>query len=89
MKRPTKAQKEATEKLRLSAIVHAVYSGAMGGVWDGHQFATAEILSRAVPALQEMFPITDRAYMWSGHSLRHFDTAATATEHLYTQGIRA
>lgn len=89
MKRPTKAQKEEAAKQKLSAIIRAVYSGAMGGVWDDDQFATAEILSRVIPALQDMFPAENKDYMWRGHCLHHFDTAASATEHLYAQGIRA
>jgi hypothetical protein len=88
MKRLTKAQKEEAARQKLLEIVHAVYCGAMGGDWDEDQFATAEILSRVIPALQSMFPAENRDYMWRGACLQYFDTAESATEHLFTNGVR-
>jgi hypothetical protein len=89
MKRVTKAQKEEAAKQRLSEIVHAVYSGATGKKWDGDDFASADTLAGVVPALEDMFGIEGREYMWRGLCLKYFDTAETAAEHLFSNGVRA
>jgi hypothetical protein len=89
MKRQSKAQKEAVEKAKLLQRVMDVYSGAMGGAWDTDQFATAEILSRVIPTLRELFNEQWKDLLHSPRCLRYYDTAETAAEFLYVQGVRA
>jgi len=84
-----KAKREAQARAALLQRVTDVYSGAMGGEWDANQFATAEILSRALPTLREIFNKQWRDLLHSPHCLSHYDTAATASAFLYDHGVRA
>lgn len=90
-KRKTKAQREGEQKAALLRRVTDVYSGALGAPWTNDEFATAEQLANVIPALRGIFgeQVPDREYMWAAHCIRYFDTAASATEHLFGQGIRA
>lgn len=89
MKRLSKQQKEDQQRAALLRRVTDVYSGAMGGEWDQDQFATAEILSRVIPALKELFSSQWHEYLTNPHGLHHFDNAKSAAERLFNEGIRA
>jgi hypothetical protein len=89
VKRLSKQQREGQQRAALLRRVTDVYSGAMGGEWDSDQFATAEILSRVIPALKELFSDQWHEYLCSPHMLHYFDTAKNATDRLFYEGIRA
>lgn len=89
MKRLTKQQKEDQQRAALLRRVTDVYSGAIGQEWSEDEFATAEILSRVIPALRELFSKQWKDYMNSPHSLHHFDNARMAADWLFQEGIRA
>ena len=91
-KRLTKADREAQQRAALLRRVTDVYSGALGGEWDDEQWANAETLSLVIPALKELFGeqlSEGMEYVWGQHCLRYFDTAESATSHLFSAGIRA
>lgn len=89
MKRLTKQQKEDQQRAALLRRVTDVYSGAMGAIWTEDEFATAEILSRVLPALKELFDPQWQDYMHSPHGLSRFDNAKSATDWLFQEGVRA
>lgn len=89
MKRKTKAQREHEAKAALLQRVEDIYAGALGMECDDDQWATADILSRVVPALREIFSSDSNAYLFEVHCLQYFDTAKSAAQHLYGCGIRA
>lgn len=90
-KRQTKEQREAVQKAELLRRVTDVYSGAIGKAWERDDFATAENLSKVIPALKDLFGEQDplRGYVWELHCLNYFDNPRTATEHLFSSGFRA
>lgn len=91
MKRESKAQRERRQKAALRQRINDVYSGAKGQMWDGDDFATAEQLSRVVPALRDMLASqhSEMIYPWSPHCLNYYDTVDTSTEFLFRHGYRA
>lgn len=92
-KRKTKVQREAELKAALYQRVHDVYSGAAGKSWDTNgdgDFATADTLTNVIPALDCIFGAQlDARYMWQAHCLKYFDNPESATDHLFSAGIRA
>jgi hypothetical protein len=89
VKRLSKQQKEDQQRAALLRRVTDVYSGAMGAIWSVDDFATAEILSRVIPALRELFAKHWKDYMSNAHALNHFDNAESAAAWLFEQGVRA
>lgn len=89
MKRKTKAQREQEQRAALLRRVTDIYSGAQGAVWDNDDFVTAEILGQVIPVLRELFGTENTEYLFSLHCLRYFDSAASATNHLFSNGVRA
>ena len=89
MKRQTKAQKEAAEKAALLQRLEDIYSGAMGLQWGEDDFATAEILARALPVIREVFSIERDSWMLGLHALQYYDKPETAATMLYDNGVRA
>lgn len=85
-KRITKAQRDAAQKAALLQRVSDIYAGALGQAWDDDEFATAEILSRVMPALESVFNNADVRSMFL---LAYFDNPRSAAERLYAMGIRA
>lgn len=90
MKRKTRSQREAEQRAALRQRITDVYSGALGTEWDEDQFATAEILSNVIPVLKEIFgdQVSGQEYLWAPHCLRYFDTAQSATDHLFSHGVK-
>lgn len=90
MRRQTKAKKEAAQKAALLRRVSDVYSGAIGYAWDSNEnFAVADTLCRVLPALQTLFSKQWKDYMHATGNLNNYDTADSATEFLYSHGVRA
>jgi len=87
--RKTKSQKEAAQKAALLQRLRDIYSGALGQEWSNEDFATAEVLSRVLPAVRTSFGIEDNSSTLSHYCLHHYDTPETAAEFLYDQGVRA
>ncbi len=92
-KRKTKAQREASQRAALLQRVHDVYSGALGNQWysEGNgDFATAEILSSVINALQQIFgKQSEYDYFWNIHHLGYFDNPEKAADFLFDAGFRA
>lgn len=89
-KRKTKAQREADQKAALLRRITDIYSGALGQAWDEDEFASADLLSRVVPALQQMFGAQiEREFPWMARSLGRFDNPESAAAFLFGLGIRA
>lgn len=79
-----------SEKRALRQRVRDLACGAFGDDFDQEtEFATAEFLSRFIVALKITFGEEGRNWMWEPRSLHHFDTIESATNFLFTQGIRA
>ena len=88
-KRKTKAQREGEQYAALLQRVTDIYSGALGIEWTADEWATADTLSRIIPALKELFSVETAQYVWSPGNLRYFDTAENAAKFLYESGSRA
>lgn len=89
-KRKPKAIKEAEEKEALRQRIEDVYAGACGEVVDTDDFfLTLEAASRAITALKKIFGEEGRDYMWESHCLDRFETVDSATDFLFTNGVRA
>ena len=89
MKRKTKAQREQAQKSALLIRIADIYSGAQGSAWGDDDFASAEILGQVIPVLKDLFGTDTNQYLFSPHCLRYFDSAASATDHLFGSGVRA
>jgi hypothetical protein len=92
MKRKTKSQREAEQKAALLQRITDVYSGALGDLWDDeNNWASAEQLSKVIPALQKMFGSQreDNGWCWNMRCIEYFDTPTSACDHLYENGFRA
>lgn len=89
-KRKPKAIKEAEEKEALRQRIEDVYAGACGEAVDTDDFfLTLEAASRAITALKKIFGEEGRDYMWESHCLDRFETVDSATDFLFTNGVRA
>ena len=98
-KRETKAQREARQHRELWEKVYAVVCGACGRAFDeaygtdSSEWLSAEELSRAVPALRDLFEGDEECplfrYCFQLHNLNHFESPHTITEFLWEQGVRA
>ena len=91
MKRKTKQQREQEQRAALLRRLTDIYSGALGEEWTEDQFATAEILGRAVPVIRDLIGAQqeDRKWYWEANNMGHFDNPETATEFLFRNGFRA
>jgi ribosomal protein S12 methylthiotransferase accessory factor YcaO len=91
MKRLTKQQKEDQQRAALLQRVTDVYSGAVGAVWADEDWATAQVLSRVIPALEGMFidPAANKSFLFRAHNIDRFDTPEAATNFLFEYGVRA
>ena len=85
-----KAKRLADEKAALRQRVRDIACGAAGYEFDKEEeFATCDFLSRFVPALQTTFAVEGRDYLWCLNNLGNFDTINSATDFLFTHGVRA
>lgn len=104
-KRRTKAQVEAERRSALFQRVRDIYSGGCGRGFaqyeetEASEWASAEELSRIVPALRDEFrgePISTESitrnefdWLFLPHNLGHFGTPGEATEFMFDKGVRA
>ena len=78
----------AKNALRLR--VRDIAVGSAGYNFDGkNEFATAEFLSRFVPALKETFDREGRSHLWLTSNLNCYDNIDTTTDFLFSHGVRA
>lgn len=92
MKRKTKIQREAEQHAALLQRVTDIYSGAQGQSWhnDDDNFASADILSKVVPVIEQIFgPQSEFVWFWSASVIHYFDRPSTATDFLFKEGFRA
>lgn len=89
----TKRQiREEGEKAALRQRIADIASGAAGLDFDAEdEFATADFLSRFIPALKTRFEAQSdkRDYLWYPGNLDNFDRVESTTEFLWNHGIRA
>lgn len=94
-KRKTKEQHETEARAALRQRVQDIATGAAGFQFDADgEFATAEFLSRFIPALKVQFGTEEKAipsnsHCWLLSNLHYFDNVDTATAFLYESGVRA
>ena len=88
-KRKTKAQREAEEYAALLQRITDIYSGATGQEWGDGDWATADNLSRVLPAIRELFETEAGDWKFGLHAINYYDTAETAATFLYKNGVRA
>jgi hypothetical protein len=97
MKRKNKEQREAEAKAALRQRIADIAVGASGSEFDnGDEFATADFLSRFVPALRVQFGLDaegkergDRNYFWFPSNLGRYDNIDTTTDFFFEHGVRA
>jgi hypothetical protein len=95
VKRKTKEQRDTEAQAALRRRVHDIACGAAGYQFDAEgEWATAEFLSRFVPALKAQFgespdPQISRDYLWRIDCLNHYDNIDTAADFLFENGVRA
>lgn len=89
-KMTAKQKREAQQKAALRQRVSDIATGAAGYRFDdGEAFATADFLSRFVPALEVQFGADGNSYLWSTHSLLNYDDVDLTTDYLWDHGVRA
>jgi hypothetical protein len=76
--------------------VEDIAMGAAGYDFSGDEWATAEFLSRFIPALKVQFGMdnegkdrNDRVCLWFPSNLHHYDNVDTTTEFFFELGVRA
>jgi hypothetical protein len=95
MKRKTKEQRDTEGRAALRQRVHDIACGAAGYQFDGEEeWATAEFLSRFLPALKAQFgespdPQIGRDYLWAITNLNHYNDIDTTADFLFEHGVRA
>jgi hypothetical protein len=102
MKRKTKEQREAAAKAALRQRVEDIAMGAAGFDFTVEgEFATANFLSRFMPALKVQFGydrVPDETkpqkresnhYLFALHNLEHFDNIDSTADFLFENGVRA
>jgi hypothetical protein len=99
MKRKTKEQRDTEAKAALRQRVHDIACGAAGYQFDeDDQFATADFLSRFIPALKAQFGFDDTKekakdglsnnYLFDVQNLDNYDNVDTTTDFLFEHGVR-
>ena len=90
MKQTKKQLKESAQKEALRRRVADVAIGSAGYSFDVEsKFATPDFLSRFVPALEVLFAVEKREWMWKAHNMDKFENIDTTTHFLYEHGVRA
>lgn len=95
-KRLTRDEKLAVEKAALYQRVADIAAGASMGESssdDEHFFATADFLSRFIPALKVEFLCEangkSNKFAFEPHCLAHFENVEKTVDHLFNIGVRA
>jgi hypothetical protein len=90
MKRLTKQQRRDAQFAALRQRVADIACGASGTPFDSEDdFATADFLSRFIPALKANFETKGRDYLWSPYNIDRFDRIDSTTQFLWEHGVRA
>jgi hypothetical protein len=98
MKRRTKEQRQAEAKAALWRRVHDIACGAAGYQFHAEgEFATAEFLSRFIPALKAQFGYEEKIdqgtrsnhFLFQPHNLQRYDNIDSTTEFLFDNDVRA
>jgi len=95
----TKEQREADARAALRQRIEDIAVGAAGYDFKAEgQFATAEFLSRFIPALQIQFGWvknegeknqSSNHWLWSHINLAHYDDIDSTTDFLFEHEVRA
>lgn len=86
----TKKQKrEAEQKAALRQRIADVYCGAQGGLVADDEWATADLLSRVLPALRALFDREGFHHLFFLGNLDYYDTIDSATDFFWDHGVRA
>jgi len=94
MKRKTKEQREARAKATLRQRIEDIAVGAAGYDFKAEdEFATADFLSRFVPALKIQFGLVadgvSNDYLWMPSNLGNYDSIDSTTDFLFRNDVRA
>lgn len=85
-------KKQKLHKKALRQRVCDLATGAAGFKFDEEgELATADFLSRFIPAIEVAFGINaeNHSYVCKVHNLQHFNDIDSTTEYLWEEGIRA
>lgn len=89
-KRLTAAQRKRQQIKALEQRLTDIYSGAFGSGFGEYDGASAEDLSRIVPAVRFIFKLyDDQSYLTDPYNLHHYHNPKMLTEFLYEHGVRA
>lgn len=99
VRRRTKEQREADAREALRQRVEDIAVGAAGFDFKAEgEFATAEFLSRFLPALKVQFGWvknegeknrSSNDYLWEPYNFEHYDNINSTTDFLFDHAVRA